>query len=207
MDLKHFGDAYDIVKKSLLGWLAPFGPWGVHPMFTHTVSPAEAATFSQFLAAPLLSTDVLDLDAERTGYLAVCGDCRSVFFDPDTGVRLHRRERHRATEFIFGDELLAVARANSNGLVMVFDQSVARGREAAHAQAKLDHFARHGVAGFAYVSQACFLVLSQSQMISDEARNRVLEASSLPASRILRASLAHIGPHPTAAALPLSDHG
>ena len=41
MNLKH-SHAFDIVKKSLLQWLAPFGPWDAHPMFMHAVSDAEA---------------------------------------------------------------------------------------------------------------------------------------------------------------------
>jgi uncharacterized protein (DUF433 family) len=48
------------------------------------------------------------------------------------------------------------------------------------AQAKLDHFARNGVAGFAYVSQACFLVLAASKQIADEARGHVLKARPCP---------------------------
>jgi hypothetical protein len=199
MDLKHFGDSYDIVKKNLLEWLASFGPWGVHPMFTHEVSDIEAAKFSHFLGAPLLSTDVLELDSNRDGYLAACGECRSVFLDPDTGVRLHRRERHRATEFIFDDELLTLAQARPDGLVMVFDQSLPRGSEAVQAQSKLDQFARFGVAGFAYVSQACFLVLCTSRQIADETRSQVLRASGLPGARILPTTPANIALHPTGA--------
>lgn len=185
MNLKHFGDAYDIVKKSLLQWLAPFGPWGVHPMFTHEVSVAEAAQFSEFLGAPVLSTDVLRLTSRRGGYLGACGDCRSVFLDPDTGVRLHRRQRHRATEFVFDEELLALTVMRPDGLVMVFDQSIPRGGEAAQTQTKLDHFARHGVSGFAYVSQACFLILSQSEQLAHVAREQVIASSGLPDARIL----------------------
>lgn len=49
MNLKHFGDSYDIVKKSLLQWLSRFGPWAAHPMFTHHVTSATAAAFSDFL--------------------------------------------------------------------------------------------------------------------------------------------------------------
>lgn len=185
MHLKHFGDSYDLVKKLLLQWLAPFGPWGVHPMFTHEVSDAEVAKFSRFLATPVLSTQVLGLDTNRGEYLSTCGDCRSVFLDPDTGVRLHRRERDRATEFIFEDELRTLARARSGGLVMVFDQSLPRGSESVQAQAKLDHFARCDIAGFAYVSQACFLVLGASHQLADEARSHLLKVSDLPDSRIL----------------------
>ncbi len=42
MDLKHFGDSYDIAKRSLLDWLSAFGPWGAHPMFTQSVTEFAA---------------------------------------------------------------------------------------------------------------------------------------------------------------------
>ena len=69
MDLKHFGDSYDIVKKVLLQGLAPFGPWGVHPMFTHEVSETEVAKFSRLLGTPVLSTRGLGLETNRDEYL------------------------------------------------------------------------------------------------------------------------------------------
>ena len=154
-------------------------------MFTHEVSDAQVVKFSRFLATPMLSTQVLGLETNRGEYLATCGDCRSVFLDPDTGVRLHRRERARSTEFIFEDELRALARARSSGLVMVFDQSLPRGSETVQVQLKLDHSARYNIAGFAYVSHACFLILSASPELADEARSHLLKVSDLPDSRIL----------------------
>ena len=202
MDLKHFGDAYDIVKKSLLEWLAAFGPWGVHPMFTHKVTSAEAAAFSRLLGAPLLSTEVLRLDSDRTEYFAACGDCRSIFLDPDTGLRLHRRQRHRSTEFVFADELAAIVNERPNGLVMTFDQSLPRGDENAKVRSKLDHFVGHGVAGFAYVSQVCFLVLGQSTQIVNQARKDVLDKSGLPKARIVTAASPNSALHAMARRIP-----
>jgi len=34
MQLKHLGDSYDFVKRSLLECLLPLGSWAVVPMFT-----------------------------------------------------------------------------------------------------------------------------------------------------------------------------
>jgi hypothetical protein len=188
MNLKHFGDSYDIVKKSLLQWLSSFGPWAVHPMFTHVVTDAEAAAFSHFLGAPLVSTEVLVAGCDRRAHLAACGDCRSVFLDPDTGVRLRAAKGKRSTEFIFGDELLEIANAKTQGLVLVFDQSLARGSERKQVQAKLDHFLASGVDGFAYVSHASFLVLGKSGSLVRAAEAQVLDASRLPAARIATAT-------------------
>jgi hypothetical protein len=127
MKLKYFGDSYDIVKKSLLVWLAEFGPWSAHPMFTHQVIDAEAIAFETFLGVPLVSTEVLRIDVDRRSYLEPCEGCRSIFVDPDTGVRLTKRNGRRAPEFVFGDELVVLASERPTGLVMTFDQSLARG--------------------------------------------------------------------------------
>ena len=185
MHLKHFGDSYDIVKKMLLQWLAEFGPWAAHPMFTHEISDSEAKAFSNFLGAPLVSTQVLTHASDRATYLAGCGNCRSIFLDPDTGVRLHRRERQRSSEFVFADELIEIANLRPTGLTLVFDQSLARGGEREGIQEKLNHFSNHDLSGFAYVSHACFLVIGQSIGLVDVARRQLLTASGLPESRIL----------------------
>jgi hypothetical protein len=188
MNLKHFGDSYDIVKKSMLQWLSRFGPWAAHPMFTHEVTEAEATAFSRFLGIKLVSTAVLGRDCDRPAYLAACGTSRSIFLDPDTGVRLHKSGAKRSTEFIFGDELLELANARAQGLVLTFDQSLARGREREQVQAKLNHFLAHGIHGFAYISHASFLVLGQSGALVCDARTDLLVGSGLPAVRIVGAT-------------------
>lgn len=185
MDLKHFGDSYDIVKKSLLQWLAPFGPWGAHPMFSHPVSEIEAESFSRFLAVPLTSTAVISLASDRPNYFRESGNCRSIFLDPNTGVRLHRGESRRATEFVFSDEVVEMARTKSKGLVLVFDQSLARGSEREQVRAKLASFSEQGIDGFAYISHASFLILGQSSELVRDARSAVLISSGLPEARIV----------------------
>ena len=188
MNLKHFGDSYDIVKQSLLQWLSGFGPWAAHPMFTHAVAEEEAAAFSRFLGARLVSTEVLVQGCDRRAYLTGFGDCRSIFLDPDTGVRLRSGNGKRSTEFIFGEELVSIAAACSRGLVLTFDQSLSRGRKPEQVLEKLDYFLARGLAGFAYVSHASFLALGQSGLVVREALDQVLAASGLPASRIVTAT-------------------
>jgi hypothetical protein len=207
MDLKHFGDSYDIVKQSLFRWLAKFGPWAAHPMFTHPVNEGQAADFARFLGVPLTSTSVLSQDVDRSTYLAECGNCRSIFLDPDTGVRLHRRELNRSTEFVFSEELVTLAKAKPTGLILVFDQSVPRGSEREQVQAKLNHMAGHGVAGFAYVSQACFLLLGDSLALVSAARSELLAISGLPEDRLLPVVPPNISLQPTAAGDIPSRHG
>lgn len=188
MNLKHFGDSYDLVKKSLLQWLSPFGPWAAHPMFTHSVTEPDAAAFSSLLGVPLVSNGVLTRDCDRPNYLAACGDWRSIFLDPDTGVRLNKREANRSTEFIFGDELVTLAETRTEGLVFTFDQSLARGSEREQVQAKLDYFYKCGIDGFAYISHASFLVLGKSSALVREAGKHVLAVSGLPPTRIIMAT-------------------
>lgn len=185
MHLRHFGDSYDIVKKSLLMWLGEFGPWAAHPMFTHEVSESDAAAFSLFLGIPLVSKEVLRPESDRRAYLAACGDCRSIFLDPDTGVRLLRHNGKRSPEFVFGDEVVAIALTRPRGLVLTFDQSLARGREAKQIREKLGHFEAEGVHGFAYVSHASFMVLGQSEDVVGEARTALARKSGLPSHRII----------------------
>jgi hypothetical protein len=153
-------------------------------MFVHAVTESQAAAFSRFLGVPLISTEPLVQGTDRQNYLSACGSCRSIFLDPDTGVRLHRRERQRSMEVVFAEELVDIAKSRPNGLVLVFDQSVPRGRERQAVQSKLDHFASRGVTGFAYVSQACFLLLGQSSAVVNDARHDLVTASALPEARI-----------------------
>lgn len=185
MDLKHFGDSYDIVKKSLLTWLADFGPWAAHPMFTHSTSDSESQAFSRFLGVPLVSTGVLDTGCDRASYFASCHSHHSLFLDPDKGIRLKTVKGRRAPAFIFAKELIDLAGARPDALTLTFDQSLARGQEQDQIRAKLTHFAAHGISGFAYVSHASFVVLGQSPILVEKARERVLAASALPAHRIV----------------------
>jgi hypothetical protein len=185
MNLKHFGDSYDIVKKSLLEWLAEFGPWAAHPMFTHPISVSEAEAFSRFLGVPLVSTDVLNRACDRAHYFASCRLYHSLFLDPDTGIRLKTVKTKQTPAFLFGEDLINLATARPNALTLTFDQSLARGRERDEIRVKLAHFAAHGISGFAYVSHASFIVLGRSAVLVQQAHHGVLKKSALPANRIV----------------------
>lgn len=184
---EHFGDSYDIVKKSLLQWLSNFGPWAAHPMFTHETHAAEAEAFSRFLGVPLISAEVLNRGADRVRYFVPCCQCpsRSLFLDPDTGISVRVVKGSRAPKFIAAAELIEVTTARPQGLTLVFDQSRARGREQEQIRAKLAHFADHGVHGFAYVSHASFVVLGRSADLVKEAYEETIRSSALPTRRIV----------------------
>lgn len=187
MNLRFFGDSHDIVKRSLLGWLTDFGPWAAHPMFTHAVSDPQAAGFARFLGVPLISTAVLLSGSDREPYFAVALEARSLFLDPDTGIRPRRTRGNLANRFIFADELAKLTNARARGLTLTFDQSLARGHEKEQLRKKLSHFRGLGVHGFAYVGQAAaaFVVLGHSEDLVQNARRQPLSASALPAHRVI----------------------
>lgn len=82
---KHFGDAYDIVKRSFLGWLGGLGTWSAHPMFTHDVTEDAANGFGRLLGVHVISRERLHGETDRESYLAVCNTSSShVFLDPET---------------------------------------------------------------------------------------------------------------------------
>ena len=75
MHIKYFGDSFDIVKQSLIRWLAPLGNWSVHPMFTEAAKPAEATAYADFLGARLLSEAVLTDKTDRPSYFDCASTC------------------------------------------------------------------------------------------------------------------------------------
>jgi hypothetical protein len=185
MKLQFFGDSYDIVKKSLIEWLAEFGSWSAHPMFTERVTPDEAASFSRFLGAPLLSDEALTPETRRAEYFALCRTAINLFLDPDTGVRLLPCQGLKSVNYVFGQELVEWSRARPRALTLVFDQSFSRGRQIEDIQKKLAFFESHRVHGFAYSSHAPFLLLSADLELARRARERLLQVSGLPARRLV----------------------
>lgn len=104
MRLDKFGDTYDVVKQSLLGWLAALGPWAAHPMFTEEVSGPEARAFATFLDVPLLSLHVLGIQTDRSAYFAPAKACGShLFLDPDTGLSFKQAQSQLPPgRFVYG---------------------------------------------------------------------------------------------------------
>ena len=186
MNLKYFGDSYDILKKTFIGWLFDFGPWAAHPMFTKPVTAEEAEKFARFLGARLLSDECLTPKCERATYFSQCAGVGNLFLDPDTGVRLTKKGGLRSVNYVFASELIEWSHARPNSLTIVFDQSYSRGRQEGLMQEKLGYFVAHGVYGFAYSSHAPFLFLSSNKDLSDRARKQIIEVSKLPEERLVR---------------------
>ena len=147
MKPRFLGDSCDIVKQSLLRWLASMGPWATHPMFTEPTTSEQADTFARLLGTPLLSREVLTHGVDRDAYMAPARECRKhIFLDPDTGIRLDPTRGKKAPQYVFGKELVAIARARPGALTLVFDQSLARGAERDQLNGKLARLATRPIA-------------------------------------------------------------
>jgi hypothetical protein len=187
MDMKHFGDSYDVVKQSLLRWLRDFGEWSVHPMFTKSVTPEEVDNFARFLNARILSAEVLNSETVRSDYLLSAPSCGNLFLDPTTGLCLKWGPKRKSADYLCASELIQLIEQRPESLTMVFDQSLARGRERTQLMNKLQYLSQHGVASFAYCSHACFILLSQNRNLLDQAHAHMIRESRLPESRFVRA--------------------
>src|SRR2546426_9105570 len=88
MRFEYFGDSYDIVKRALVQWLAPFGPWHVQPLFTDDVSSEQAAAFARFLGARLIEPFHARNARESAAALEGCRAKGNLIVDPDTGIVL-----------------------------------------------------------------------------------------------------------------------
>lgn len=186
MNPKYLGDSYDIVKQSLLKWLAHTGTWVTHPMFTERASNEQVNTFSRLLGTRLLSCDTLTYRTDRDAYLAPARNCNNhVFLDPDTGIRLKPIRGVKAPCYIFGTELVAIADACPEKLILVFDQSLARGNERKQLRNKLNSFANQGIPSIAYVSHACFVLMGKNRSMLELAFKTLKKESRLPESRFL----------------------
>ncbi len=186
MNPKYLGDSYDIVKQSLLRWLANTGTWATHPMFTEDVSTEQAEAFSSLLGTRLLSCDTLTHGTDRDAYLAPARDCHHhVFLDPDTGIRLKPTKGAKAPHYLFGTELAAIADACPERLILVFDQSLARGKEREQIQTKLGSLTKQHMLGIAYISHACFVLVGKNRTLLDSAFETLKKESHLPECRFL----------------------
>jgi hypothetical protein len=186
MRMHFFGDSYDIVKRFLLDTLGDGSPWIAYPMLTHEVTEADVAAFERFLGAAVASDLVFAPGCDRSAGLCITPGAQHVFLDPDTGVRLKPSGGAKSSAYVFGPELQELCLSEPDRLALVFDQSLPRGEERSALEAKLAYFAERDVFGFAYLSHACFLILSANQDVITQAR-RALLATGLPGSRLVRA--------------------
>ncbi len=186
MRMQFFGDSYDIVKRFLLRTIAPEATWAAFPMFTHEVAATDIEAFEAFLGVRVASRHVITRSTNRATHLLASAGHRHVFLDPDTGVKLKPSNGASAVNYVFAPELIALCEQNHARLLLVFDQSVPRGKERKAVSDKLKYLRNKGLYGFAYHSHACFMVLSSSESVCVTARKKLL-ASNLPKARLVSA--------------------
>jgi hypothetical protein len=183
MRMQFFGDSYDIVKKFLIRSLAPDAEWVAFPMFSHEVTSRDVEALEKFLGVRVASENVITASTNRAQLLSAPVHHRHIFIDPDTGIRLRATKGSDSAKYIFGPELVTLCGESPERLLLVFDQSVPRGGERRSIDDKLRYFQKKDIFGFAYLSHACFVVLSASGPACEEAYDRLLD-SGLPASRL-----------------------
>jgi len=198
---KHFGAAYDVVKRSLLGWLAGLGSWCAHPMFTHDVTEDAADRFGRLLGVEIISRERLHVGTDRETYLSVCNQRRNVFLDPDTGLKL---DRGKSPKYLFTDELVRLAEARPEFLTLTFDQSLQRGNEENQVRSKLEHLSARGICGLGYVSQVAFILVGKDGPLVKKAYLAITGQSDLPVSRFVVTTPSNPALHPTDAGLLVS---
>ncbi|GEM_PF-1029969 len=177
------GDSYDIVKKFMIQSLAPDAKWVAFPMFSDEISPDRIKAFERFIDIQVISTNIITASTNRTKHLAASEHHRHIFIDPDTGIKLEPTNSVKRNKYVFGEELVRLCKQSPERLLLVFDQSVQRGKENQSIEKKLNYFQSHDLCAFAYVSHACFVVLSASNSVCRNAYDRLLD-SGLPSWRL-----------------------
>ena len=180
MEREKLGDSYDVVKRTLLAWLRPFGEWGVHPMFTDGVSVAD---YERMIGARVIYSDVIGHDGRVS---ATRSFNENLFLDPDTGLT---HERTRDPRKVSVDEFRDIAFRAPAFLTVIFDHGFSRSATASQRRqamlAKLERLRNANVHAFAYCSHACFIIAGIDRTLVERARSRALVESGLPESRFL----------------------
>jgi hypothetical protein len=83
------------------------------------------------------------------------------------------------------NELVNIVKNRPNLLTLVFDQSLARGNEREQLQRKLDMLLSSSIYGVAYVSHACFMLLSCDKILIETATETLIKESRLPVNRFI----------------------
>lgn len=80
----------------------------------------EAKAFSLLLAVPLVSAEVLRTRSSRPDHFSAASVCAThLFLDPDTGGRMSRSRSKKPAAYLFGDELIQIAKRDPELLTLV----------------------------------------------------------------------------------------
>ena len=186
MRLQYFGDSYDIVKRALLQWLAPLGPWYIQPLFTDDVSPQQAAMFARFLGARLIDPFQARTQKEYQAALNACHGTGNLLVDPDIGVVLPQARKVAKRTHLSTAGLQALCASNPGRVIMAFDQALLREDPDGSLRSKVVWLSERHIAAIGFRSHASFIFCSSSTD-SVGGVTRLLHEAGLPDSRLVRA--------------------
>lgn len=185
MNMRYFGDSYDLVKRSFLSWLRDLGRWSIQPMFTEEVAAPEAERYASLLGGEVVSHAQLRRDTDRVEFFASSRYTKNLLVDPDIGLRAEATGG-KAPCYVTYSELAELARCRPKYLTLVYDQCVPRANDEVRRdwlRDKLEAIRAQGLFGLYYVSHAPMLVASRTREVLDAARANLLER--LPEGRLL----------------------
>jgi len=166
MNPAYLGDSYDVVKRFFCD-IARSAGYAVYidPMFTGDWTPQQRDTFCRFLGTR-------ELGASSPRFRA------ALLVDPDTGIRSRPGRGHTTFASIAG-------RCDKFALVIVFDQSFARGNKGREGMtAKLASLRALGIRGLYYDSHARFLICGRSSARVMRFQKALIQAG-VPAARFV----------------------
>jgi hypothetical protein len=166
MNQAYLGDSYDVVKRLFCSMASSLGyAVYVEPMFTGDWTAKQRAAYFRFLGARDVGASAFESPA-------------ALLVDPDTGIRTGPGRAHATFTSI-------ASRCDQFALVVVFDQSFARGHDGRKAMtAKLAVLQGLRIRGVYYDSHARFLVCGKSSARVMRFRKALID-SGLPAGRFV----------------------
>lgn len=168
MNIKYFGDSFDLVKRTLLASVKSAGfKIACKPMFTAESTIIKSAYFQ-----------LLNIDYDYEEAIPTKNIC--LFLDPDTGISTKPSPKH-----VSFDEIL-VELNKGYGLLIVFDQSFSRNANQMESiLTKINYLKSKDISSFYYNSHASFLFASFDNLVLSSAENLLLELG-IPSSRIIK---------------------
>ena len=203
MNHKHFGDAPDFVKQSLLRGLSVGHKWWVHPMFTDDKPEHYASIYCDFLGAQPITIKTFE-QFERSGrnrkdwVVEVSAACKGhLFVDPDTGFvdpltgfllrngTLPSNRDHR--KYLLHCELVKIVQDRPIQLTLVYDQSISRSTATTQIRRKLKWLKEQCIHGLTYFggTNMSFILVSDNQKVLSAAKDALLDSSKLPKDRLI----------------------
>lgn len=201
MNPEHIADSYDFVKRTLLSVKPGGTDFIAVPMYTSEPSDTDAESYRTFLAVELVDPLLQNApEGDRATWLhgvtrAMMGQCRHIFLDPDTGIRLPpvMPKGAEARRYVGADEVDWIVSRNPEILLLCFDQSLDRRTVQENRSEKLRYFGRKDVWAVYFKSHASILAASKNRGVLHEWVDGV-KALGVPEWRLHRQETLEPGP-------------